>query len=140
MHCSERLCKDVAQLLPAIDLRAWRPASLPLPMIVEKIQIFLVLLGIVGVLAVVAEQVEFPFPILCVIAGLLIGLVPKLPDAKLDPRLSFSSSFPPLLFRRHEFPWDDFRSNFVPIFALAVGLVFATILCVAAPHTFSSRG
>jgi monovalent cation/hydrogen antiporter len=28
------------------------------------------------------------------------------------------------------FPWEDFRSNFLPIFALAVGLV-ATIVCVA---------
>jgi Na+/H+ antiporter len=101
-------------------------------MIVEKIQIFLVLLGIVGVLAVVAEQVSFPFPILCVIAGLLIGLVPKLPDPKLDPEVVFLIFLPPLLFSAAwNFPWDDFRSNFVPIFALAVGLVFATILCVA---------
>ena len=101
-------------------------------MIVEKIQIFLVLLGIVGVLAVVAELVRFPFPILCVIAGLLIGLVPNLPDAKLDPEVVFLVFLPPLLFSAAwNFPWDDFRSNFVPIFGLAVGLVFATILCVA---------
>ncbi len=31
---------------------------------VEKIQTLLVLLGIIGVLAVVAERVKFPFPIL----------------------------------------------------------------------------
>ena len=52
---------------------------------VEKIQTLLVLLGIIGVLAVVAERVKFPFPILLVIAGLLIALFPGLPEARLDP-------------------------------------------------------
>ncbi|HEY5705719.1 MAG TPA: hypothetical protein VIS96_09110 [Terrimicrobiaceae bacterium] len=46
---------------------------------VEKIQTLLVLLGIIGVLAVVAERVRFPFPILLVIAGLLIALLPNGP-------------------------------------------------------------
>jgi monovalent cation/hydrogen antiporter len=101
-------------------------------MMVEKIQILLVLLGIIGVLAVVAERVGFPFPVLLVIAGLLIGMVPNLPEAKLDPELVFLIFLPPLLFSAAwNFPWDDFRSNFLPIFALAVGLVFVTIVCVA---------
>jgi monovalent cation/hydrogen antiporter len=98
---------------------------------VEKIQTLLVLLGIIGVLAVVAERVRFPFPILLVIAGLLIALYPGLPEMKLDPELVFLIFLPPLLFSAAwNFPWEDFRSNFLPIFALAVGLVFATILCV----------
>ena len=118
MHCSERLCKDVAQLLPAIDLRAWRPASLLLPMIVEKIQIFLVLLGIVSVLAVVAEQVRFPFPILCVIAGLLIGLVPNFRMRSLIRKLSSSSSFRRCSFRRH---------------GISLGMTFARTLCQSLP-------
>ena len=99
---------------------------------VEKIQTLLVLLGIIGVLAVVAERVKFPFPILLVIAGLLIALFPGLPEARLDPELVFLIFLPPLLFSAAwNFPWEDFRSNFLPIFALAVGLVFDTIICVA---------
>jgi CPA1 family monovalent cation:H+ antiporter len=99
---------------------------------VEKIQTLLVLLGIIGVLAVVAERVKFPFPILLVIAGLLIALFPGLPEARLDPELVFLIFLPPLLFSAAwNFPWEDFRSNFLPIFALAVGLVFVTIICVA---------
>ena len=99
---------------------------------VEKIQTLLALLGIIGVLAVVAERVNFPFPILLVIAGLLIALFPGLPEVKLDPELVFLIFLPPLLFSAAwNFPWEDFRSNFLPIFALAVGLVFATIVCVA---------
>jgi monovalent cation/hydrogen antiporter len=99
---------------------------------VEKIQTLLVLLGIIGMLAVVAERVKFPFPILLVIAGLLIALLPRLPEARLDPELVFLIFLPPLLFSAAwNFPWEDFRSNFLPILALAVGLVFATIVCVA---------
>ena len=99
---------------------------------VEKIQTLLVLLGIIGMLAVVAERVKFPFPILLVLAGLLIALVPSLPEARLDPELVFLIFLPPLLFSAAwNFPWEDFRSNFMPILALAVGLVFATIVCVA---------
>jgi Na+/H+ antiporter len=62
----------------------------------------------------------------------VIALFPDLADAKLDPELVFLIFLPPLLFfAAWNFPWEDFRSNFLPIFALAVGLVFATIVCVA---------
>ncbi|MGA9579240.1 MAG: hypothetical protein WBV90_16640 [Terrimicrobiaceae bacterium] len=75
MHCFEQSRKDVAPRLTAIDLPPLRPASCNSAM-VEKIQTLLVLLGIIGVLAVVAERVRFPFPILLVIAGLFIALFP----------------------------------------------------------------
>ena len=99
---------------------------------IEKIHTFLTLLGIISLLAVVAERVRLPFPILLVIAGLLIGLFPGLPEVRMDPQIVFLIFLPPLLFSAAwNFPWEDFRSNFLPIFALAVGLVFATIVCVA---------
>ena len=99
---------------------------------VEKIQTLLTLLGIISILAVVAERVRFPFPILLVIAGLLIALFPGLPEVGLDPEIVFLIFLPPLLFSAAwNFPWETFRSNLIPIFALAVGLVFATIVCVA---------
>jgi monovalent cation/hydrogen antiporter len=131
MHCLEQSCKDVAFPFAAIDLRPPGPPFFKSVM-VEKIQTLLVLLGIIGVLAVVAERVRFPFPILLVIAGLLIALFPGLPEVKLDPELVFLIFLPPLLFSAAwNFPWENFRSNFLPIFFLAVGLVFATIVCVA---------
>jgi monovalent cation/hydrogen antiporter len=100
-------------------------------MMIEKIRTLLTLLGIISILAVVAERVRFPFPILLVIAGLLIGLFPGLPEVRLDPEIVFLIFLPPLLFSAAwNFPWENFRSNFLPIFALAVGLVFATIICV----------
>ena len=80
---------------------------------IEKIHTVLILLGIVSVLAVVAERVKFPFPILLVMAGLLIGLLPRLPEVRLDPEIVFLIFLPPLLFSAAwNFPWEDLRSNF----------------------------
>jgi len=99
---------------------------------VEKIETLLILLAMIGVLAVVAESLKFPFPILLVIAGLVIGLSPRLPEITLNPDIVFIIFLPPLLFSAAwNFPWDDFRSNLLPIFGLAVGLVLATMVCVA---------
>ncbi len=99
---------------------------------VGNIETLLLLLGMIGVLAVVAERLRFPFPILLVIAGLGIGLSPGLPEMGLDPQLVLMIFLPPLLYTAAwNFPWEDFRAHLLPIFVLAVGLVFATIVCVA---------
>lgn len=98
---------------------------------VEKIETLLMLLGLVGVLSVVAERLRFPFPILLVISGLGIAFLPNLPVVKLDPELVLLIFLPPLVFSAAwNFPWEDFRANLIPIFALAVGLVLATMVGV----------
>jgi len=71
------LCEPIALTTIASGLRARHP---PKPLMVEKIQTLLTLLGIISVLTVVAERVKFPFPILLVIAGLQIALFPRLPE------------------------------------------------------------
>lgn len=99
---------------------------------VEKLETLLLLLGMIGVLAVVAERIKFPFPILLVLAGLGIAFFPGLPDVKLNPELVLMIFLPPLLYSAAwNFPWQDFRANALPIFSLAVGLVLITIVCVA---------
>lgn len=99
---------------------------------VEKIETLLLLLGLVGLLAVAAERLKFPFPILLVIAGLLIAMVPRLPSIHLDSDLVLVVFLPPLLFSAAwNFPWEEFRANLMPIFGLAVILVFATMTAVA---------
>jgi len=98
----------------------------------EKIETLLILLGIIGVLAVVAERLRFPYPILLVVAGLGVACLPALPEISLDPDLVFVIFLPPLIFSAAwNFPWDEFRANLLPIFSLAVWLVFLTMLCVA---------
>jgi monovalent cation/hydrogen antiporter len=95
-------------------------------------EIFVGLLLAVAVLALVARNVSIPYPILFVIGGLLLGLIPKLPKLRLDPQLVFLFVLPPLLFPAALFTsWRDFRANLRPIALLAIGLVLFTTVAVA---------
>lgn len=99
---------------------------------VGQLEIMLILLGIVGVLAVLAERIRVPFPIMMVLGGIVIALIPRLPEVSLDPDLVLVVFLPPIVYSAaYAFPWPDFRQNLKPILLLAVGLVFATMTCVA---------
>src|SRR5262245_43446264 len=95
-------------------------------------EIFVGLLLAVAILALVARRLTIPYPILFVIGGLLLGLIPKLPKIRLDPELVFLFVLPPLLFPAALFTsWRDFRANLRPISLLAIGLVLFTTVVVA---------
>src|SRR5258705_13003079 len=95
-------------------------------------EIFVGLLIAVAVLALVARRLTIPYPILFLVGGLLIGLIPKLPKVRLDPELIFLFVLPPLLFPAALFTsWRDFRVNLRPILLLAIGLVLFTTVAVA---------
>ncbi len=96
------------------------------------VDIFVGLLLAVGVLALVARRLHIPYPILFVVGGSLMGLVPTLPKVRLDPQLIFLLFLPPLLFPAALFTsWRDFRANLRPISLLAIGLVLFTTIIVA---------
>ena len=95
-------------------------------------EIFVGLLLAVAVLAMVARKLHIPYPILFVIGGLLLGLIPGLPKVSLNPELVFIFFLPPLLFPAAlSTSWRDFRANLRPISLLAVGLVLFTTIAVA---------
>ena len=62
------------------------------------VEIFVGLLLAVAVLALVARRLHIPYPILFVIGGLVLGMIPGLPKVRLDPDLVFLFVLPPLLF------------------------------------------
>ncbi|HEX4342017.1 MAG TPA: Na+/H+ antiporter [Verrucomicrobiae bacterium] len=96
------------------------------------VEIFVGLLLAVVVLALLARKLTIPYPILFVIGGLVLGLIPKLPQVHLDPKLVFLFFLPPLLFPAALFTsWRDFRANLRPILLLAIGLVLFTTIAVA---------
>ncbi len=98
----------------------------------EVAEIFVGLLLAVAVLALVARKLAIPYPILFVIGGLLLGLIPRLPKVRLEPELVFLFVLPPLLFPAALFTsWRDFRANLRPISLLAIGLVLFTTVAVA---------
>ncbi len=96
------------------------------------VEIFVGLLLAVAVLALLARRLNIPYPILFVIGGLLLGLIPELPKVRLDPELVFLFLLPPLLFPAALFTsWRDFRLNLRPISLLGIGLVLFTTVAVA---------
>lgn len=94
--------------------------------------IIVALLVSVAALAAVARVLDLPYPIVLVVAGALIGLVPGLPEAELDPELVLVIFLPPLLYAGAFFAnLRDLRANLRTITLLAVGLVLLTMVVVA---------
>ena len=86
----------------------------------------------VVVLAAAARAIDVPYPIVLVIGGAVLGLMPWLPDVQLDPDLVLVLFLPPLLYAGAFFAnLRELRANLRPITLLSVGLVIATVLVVA---------
>src|SRR6188474_3693830 len=97
----------------------------------EAIELVLLMLALAVGVAYVARRVRIADPILLLIAGVALGLVPGLPRIELEPDLVFALFLPPILFAAAYFtPIRDFRANGRAILLLAVGLVLFTTLVV----------
>src|SRR5437879_7002454 len=95
--------------------------------------VFLLLLFFVAAFAVLAQKLKTPFPIVLVIAGLLLSFVPGVPAIRLNPDIIFFVVLPPLLYSAAWLTsWRDFRYHLVSILLLAFGLVIFTVFGVAA--------
>jgi Na+/H+ antiporter len=94
--------------------------------------VFLLLLLFVVAFASLARKMQLPYPIVLVIAGLLLSFIPGIPKISLNPDLIFLAVLPPLLYAAAWFTsWRDFSYNIVSILSLAFGLVGFTVLGVA---------
>src|SRR6185436_271018 len=105
---------------------------------VESLQIvFLVLLFLAIAFAALAERLKTPYPIILVIAGLLVGFAPGIPKIDLDPDVVFYVFLPPLLYAAAwNTSWREFARNLSSILLLAIGLVAFTVVGVAAAAHF----
>ncbi len=94
--------------------------------------ILLVLLLLVAALAIVAKRLRIAYPIVLVLGGLGLSILPWVPSISLDPNIVFLVFLPPLLFSAaFHTSWRDFRNNLVTILMLAFGLVGFTMYAVA---------
>jgi len=94
--------------------------------------IILLLLVCIVALATLAKRFETPYPIVLVIAGLFLSLIPRVPHIELNPDVVFLLFLPPLLFAAaYQTSWRDFRYNISSISLLALGLVSFTVYGVA---------
>ena len=96
------------------------------------IQILLLLLAVLVVVAILARRLDVAPPILLVIAGIALALVPGLPAIELAPELVLLVILPPLIYASGvAMSWREFRFNLRPIFLLAFGCVVFTAAAFA---------
>lgn len=103
----------------------------------DTVVLLSVLVAVAAMLAL-APTFRIPFPILLVLGGLVISLVPGMPNVALNPQLIFFGVLPPLLYGAAFFTsLRELRANERTIGLLAIGLVIATTFGVAlVAHTF----
>jgi Na+/H+ antiporter len=99
--------------------------------LVHSIDLVVSLLIALVILATVAQRLKVSQPIVFVLGGLLLALIPGLPEIRLNPEIVFLVFLPPLLYwDALHCSWRDFRDNWRPISLLAIGLVLATTIAV----------
>jgi len=98
----------------------------------HDVESILVLLLAAALLVRLAEFGRIPAPIVLVLGGLAIALIPGLPEVELDPDTIFLVFLPPLVYAAG---WrtspQELRALMLPLGLLAVGLVFLSAAVVA---------
>lgn len=101
-------------------------------MLQEQLLVVISLLFGIAMLTMLSEKLKMSYPILLVISGLLISLIPGMPVISLEPDLVFLIFLPPILYAAAwNTSWKDFWKLRRPISLLAFGLVIFTSAAVA---------
>src|SRR6185437_2393125 len=80
----------------------------------------------------VAERLNIPYAAILVVGGLLLALLPGLPEVTLPPDVLFLVFIPPLLYAGAiNYPLRDFRREIGPIVRLSVVMVVVSTVGVA---------
>jgi CPA1 family monovalent cation:H+ antiporter len=99
---------------------------------VAEIDLFIGLLVVVALIATLSRRIRVAYPILMVLGGLVLGLIPGLPPVHLPPDLVLLIFLPPILFAAAFFTsFRDLRANIKQIGQLAFLLVLITTAGVA---------
>jgi monovalent cation/hydrogen antiporter len=100
---------------------------------VEDFETFIVVLFVsVAGLNALAHWTSVPYPIPLVLGGLVLGVLPGMPEVTLEPDLVLVIFLPPLLYAAAFFAdLGALRADLRPISLLAIGLVLATTGAVA---------
>ncbi|HEV7869635.1 MAG TPA: Na+/H+ antiporter [Modestobacter sp.] len=94
-------------------------------------ELLLLALGAVGV-AAVARRMGWQAPLVLVVVGFGVSLLPGVPELEIDGELLLAAVLPPLLYSSAlGVSYVGFRALFHPIVQLGVGLVFVTAIVVA---------
>ncbi|HCX58769.1 MAG TPA: Na+/H+ antiporter, partial [Sphingobacterium sp.] len=64
----------------------------------ENFEFYLFLVLLITMLIMLARKIQVAYPVLLVLAGLVISFIPGVPPIKIEPELIFIIFLPPLLY------------------------------------------
>src|SRR5439155_5433760 len=102
----------------------------------QNVELLVLLLIITLVVALISRPLRFPYTLVLVVAGLVIGFSPLLPNLHLNPDIILFLFLPALLF---EGAWnvdiERLAANWLSVFLLAVpGLLFSVLIVAILLH------
>src|SRR5689334_6439273 len=98
----------------------------------DNVSVIVMLLFGIALIGIVSRRFGFPIPIVLVICGVIISLIPGLPIVSLRPDVVFLVFLPPLLYgAAWNTGWHEFKGQIRSISFAAIGLVLFTTAAVA---------
>ena len=98
----------------------------------EAYSIVIILLSIAIGLSSVAKRINFPYPVLLLLAGIGVGFIPNFDVISIRPDVVFLLFLPPFLYEAaYNISYREFKKNILTISLLAFILVFATTGTIA---------
>ncbi|WP_284653055.1 Na+/H+ antiporter [Flavobacterium terrisoli] len=98
----------------------------------EHFPFFLILIFAIVLIIMLADKIKIAYPILLILAGLLISIIPGIPLFSIDPDLIFLIFLPPLLYEAAwVISWKDLWHYRRVILSFAFVVVFLTAMSVA---------
>lgn len=103
----------------------------------DQIEIFIALLGIIALTGILLRKVSVPTSLLLVIIGMLISLLPFMPEVHIKSNLVLDIFLPLLIYEMSaESSWREIKVNLRPILSLSIGhVLFITGLVAVVIHT-----
>lgn len=99
---------------------------------VDNFPFYLILLLLIVALIMLANRIKVAYPVLLVVAGLLISFIPAVPSVRVRPELIFIIFLPPLLYEAAwAISWKELWKWRRIITSFAFVVVFLTALSVA---------
>jgi monovalent cation/hydrogen antiporter len=104
----------------------------------STIQVLVGLLAVIAAIGVAARRLDIPPAILLVVTGVVLAIIPGLPQVQLAPEFVLLFILPPLIYDAAvAMSWREFRFSLRPIALLAIGCVlFTATIVAAAGHYF----
>lgn len=112
----------------------------------NALEILPFILFVVIIVTTLSERINLPYPLLLVIAGLVVGFLPGIPNWHPPTDIILALFLPPILFASaRTLAWQEVKNNASAIGWLSIALVFITAIAIAfaldyfIPHmTFST--